>query len=1348
MPKKPIEPYRRIAEEPNPQTPATWTAAPSEYEAAFDDPAGRSRNFRRSRLGPDRRSLRDVILKASRAKRSAARRMLAMFDRPTPPGGPGTVNWAGLGPTKVDGGQAGAVHAVVSGRITSIAVGPAGTRAYVGSANGGTWVTEDGGTTWVALDEFANTQAGASGIIASALEADSLAVGAVAVKFGAARANDLIFVGTGEPGGNLDGYFGIGIKSSSDGGNTFSLEATNLASNEVYRVVIDPDDSTIVFAATTTGLFQRPTAAPFTTWNQVTSGFNNATGPCTDVLVAGKGAGKTYFAAFQGDTVYKSAPGSGAWTAVPGFGGAGRIALAAGENDASVVYALVADETLNRLDSGTGGSFQQVSGVPKALFAGKQGWYDAIVAVDPSNANTVYLAGDLTLDTDWALSLYKGTISGGPGAYVFPFNAANDQTDPNNPKTTSNVPSDPTWIGRGVHPDGHALAFATNADGTHDGSIVWVGCDGGIFVSTSGGGMGTFSPKNQGISITQMTYIGLRPDTPDILYGGCQDNGTIRFSLSGTPAWLEVVEGDGGGVAINPNNPQQIIRQYTHSNLSVSADDGATWASAGLPVVPQSAEDLRSGFYGPVKALAAGAQTAVAFGTNRLWFRSDWSAAWQSLPGNSTNDVLDDPDPTGVNKLPIVPVTAIAIASGTRVYAATSQIPGAPNAPGQAWHFEFAGGAWTKQALPAIPNTAPSVHFFTALSVEDPNAGTLYTTLGSGGGEHVFYFDGNAWVNATFSATNVDVPTHAVAVDPGNPTDVYVGTDVGVWKGTRSGTSWTWIPFSQGLPEAAITDLTIHASSRKLRAATHGRGVWEISLQPLAGPTVTGVAPTTGAAAGGDSVTVSGTGFTGATAVNFGSNAATAITVNSDTEITCTSPAGDGTVDVTVDGPGGTSAAGAADQFTYTVGAPAVTSIAPTTGAAAGGDSVTVSGTGFTGATAVNFGSNAATAITVNSDTEITCTSPAGDGTVDVTVDGPGGTSAAGAADQFTYTVGAPAVTSIAPTTGAAAGGDSVTVSGTGFTGATAVNFGSNAATAITVNSDTQITCTSPAGDGTVDVTVDGPGGTSATGAADQFTYTVAAPAVTSIDPTTGAAAGGDSVTVSGTGFTGATAVNFGSNAATAITVNSDTQIACTSPAGDGTVDVTVDGPGGTSATGAADQFTYKVAAPAVTSIDPTTGAAAGGDSVTVSGTGFTGATAVNFGSNAATAITVNSDNEIACTSPAGDGTVDVTVDGPGGTSAAGAADQFTYTVAAPAVTSIAPTTGAAAGGDSVTVSGTGFTGATAVNFGSNAATAITVNSDTEITCTSPAGDGTVDVTVDGPGGTSAAGAADQFTYV
>jgi alpha-tubulin suppressor-like RCC1 family protein len=83
-------------------------------------------------------------------------------------------------------------------------------------------------------------------------------------------------------------------------------------------------------------------------------------------------------------------------------------------------------------------------------------------------------------------------------------------------------------------------------------------------------------------------------------------------------------------------------------------------------------------------------------------------------------------------------------------------------------------------------------------------------------------------------------------------------------------------------------------------------------------PTVTGVSPSTGPAAGGTLVTVSGRGFTGAIAVDFGGAAAASFSVVSDSQLTAVSPAGKpGTVDATVTTDGGTSVASPADQFGY-----------------------------------------------------------------------------------------------------------------------------------------------------------------------------------------------------------------------------------------------------------------------------------------------------------------------------------------------------------------------------------------------------------------------------------------------
>jgi hypothetical protein len=137
-------------------------------------------------------------------------------------------------------------------------------------------------------------------------------------------------------------------------------------------------------------------------------------------------------------------------------------------------------------------------------------------------------------------------------------------------------------------------------------------------------------------------------------------------------------------------------------------------------------------------------------------------------------------------------------------------------------------------------------------------------------------------------------------------------------------------------------------------------------------PVVSKVSPSTGLTTGGTTVTLTGSGFTGATTVDFDGTQATINTVTNDTSMTVTSPPASsaGTVDVTVTAPGGTSLSTPADAFTYTVlqanpqtepCTPSCTTNTVTTPL----DNTSVSVTGDSG----NSDPNAATHLPINSDT-------------------------------------------------------------------------------------------------------------------------------------------------------------------------------------------------------------------------------------------------------------------------------------------------------------------------------------------------------------------------------------------
>jgi hypothetical protein len=511
-------------------------------------------------------------------------------------------------------------------------------------------------------------------------------------------------------------------------------------------------------------------------------------------------------------------------------------------------------------------------------------------------------------------------------------------------------------------------------------------------------------------------------------------------------------------------------------------------------------------------------------------------------------------------------------------------------------------------------------------------------------------------------------------------------------------------------------------------------------------PTVTGVGPSSGSTAGGQTISITGTNLTNVTAVLFGGTNAGSFMAQG-TSIMVMAPAhAAGTVDVTVVTSAGTSAVDPLhDQYTYGSTAATVSSVSPSMGAPTGGTSVTIQGTGFSGVTGVTFGGTTAASFVVNSSTSITAVSPAHmSGSVDVQVVTAGGTSAAGPSDQFVYTapISPPVISGLTTTSGPTAGNTSVTISGSNFQNVTAVYFGSQQATAVTP----------PEAAATVAVTVVNSAGTSSLTPADQYTFTSPAPTVASLSAATGSIAGGTSVTITGTNFMGASAVYFG-GVAVSFQLNSPTSITAISPAGTAgtTADVTVKTPNGTSALSTADRFTFVVPPPQVTGLSASSGSSAGGNTITITGSNFTNATQVSFGTATAN-FTVLSDTSISVVTPQqGTGIVDVQVTTPAGTSAPNSTDQYTFLAATnlPSISGLDRRSGSTAGGTTVTISGINLAGATAVDFGNLPAQSFTVNAAAAtITAVAPAQvAGTVDVTVITPAGPTAAGVADQFTY-
>lgn len=539
------------------------------------------------------------------------------------------------------------------------------------------------------------------------------------------------------------------------------------------------------------------------------------------------------------------------------------------------------------------------------------------------------------------------------------------------------------------------------------------------------------------------------------------------------------------------------------------------------------------------------------------------------------------------------------------------------------------------------------------------------------------------------------------------------------------------------------------------------------AITPGTGPTITSFTPASGPV--GTVVVVTGTNFTGATAVSINGTAAP-FTVNSATDISATVAAGTTSGLVSVATPAGT----AVSATPFVVGVPpTITSFTPTsgpTGTTTGsvGTTVVITGTNFTGATQVTFNGTSAPIYFVGSATQITVLVPAGATTGPITVTTP--TGLASSATNFTVPL-VPVITSFTPTNGPV--GTLVTITGANFTGATQVYFNGTLAPVFTVVSATQITVAVPTGVSTGYLTVVTPIGlgvsttvftvpvpndlcANAIALACGQNVTGSTTGATAVGDPTGACsgvtidAGGVFYAIAGTGadITVSTC-NAGTTFDTKLFVYSGTcgNYTCVAANDDVTCGaaqyastVTFPSVFGTNyfvfVTGfqtAAGTFVLSTSCapvtPTIASINPTSGPV--GTVVTIVGTNFSTATSITVNGLVITRFTIVNGTTIIFTVPAGatTGTVGVTT-------ANGTATGPVFTVILPpTISSMSPVTGPT--GTVVTITGTNLTGVTSITLNGVTITGFTVVNGTTITFTVPSGAATGNVVVTNAAGSS-----------
>lgn len=404
-----------------------------------------------------------------------------------------------------------------------------------------------------------------------------------------------------------------------------------------------------------------------------------------------------FYAARWGGNIYSSSDGQ-TWNPLgKAFLPAGSFATIAGlAVQSGIVYALIANGNYHLLGvwrlNMQEGIWRQVSGAPADLFGPDpnqqgQAWYDLAIAVDSSDPNRLYLGGSTKIaGGQWSASLYRGIVR---------------------QVNTASGPSfrmDSTYVGSGVHADIHTLVVTPGRP-----NQLWVGCDGGIFVSENAGGAGTFEPRNLGLSTMTLNHLGLHPAEDAVLFGGAQDNGTLRYT--GDEVWLHSAAGDGGYAVINWHNPYEIIRSYTSATLERAEDGGQGYASYDDVSVPVDDTDAPL-FYAPLAGTPpnfdpahASDANVLAFGSLRPWISTTFGSSWQSIPtGISPGDKLTEP------------IQTLTFASAIRLYAGTNN--------GDIYRFDKRGATWTRTGIDGSsdPNGLPVRGPVTCITVDPADA--------------------------------------------------------------------------------------------------------------------------------------------------------------------------------------------------------------------------------------------------------------------------------------------------------------------------------------------------------------------------------------------------------------------------------------------------------------------------------------------------------------------------------------------------------------------------------------------------------------------------------------------------
>lgn len=701
-----------------------------------------------------------------------------------------TLNWRSIGPANA------------AGRISVVAGIPGDPSTYyVAGANGGIIKTTNGGVTFKPIFD----------------EQDIASIGAIAV---APSDPNVVYVGTGEENPRNNASIGDGMYKSIDAGEHWTKIGLN-NSDKIARIIVDPRNADNVYVCglgrewgpnDERGVFKTTDGGK--SWKKIL--YVDAQTACSDISADPGNFNIVYAGMYTyrrwawhlesggGNTaVWKTVNGGETWERLSGKDrnrglpkeDMDRIGIAVAPNEPSVVYVISETKTEGELwrTDDAGATWRVVNRDPNINF---RPFYYADIRVDPSNANRVFaLSGSLYLSED------GGT---------------NFRTIANN-----------------VHGDHQAMWI----DPTNPKRIL-EGSDGGWQKSFDGGR--TWEVEN-GFAFTQFYHVNTDLQSPYMMCGGLQDNGTWCAPSVGLYGgitkkdWFTISGGDGFFGVPNLARPWVVYSDAQGGMIYVTdMRSGAQKQIYPYPNRVGSVGDAMIGHkyrfnWNSAIAVSPKEPNAVYFGGNVVFKSTNDGQSWTVIsPDLTTNNPAKQQSSGG----PIVVDNTAAEFHCTILSIAVSPLD--PNViwvgtdDGNVQVTRDGGKNWSN-VFTNVPGLKPNA-WIPTVDASPSDAGTAYVAADHHQDDD---YSPYAYMTTDYGKTwkpiMGDIPqkaawVHVVREDPRNRNLLYMGTEMGLWASWDRGAHW--YSMRSSLPVIQVRDVQVHPRDNDLIVATHGRGLF------------------------------------------------------------------------------------------------------------------------------------------------------------------------------------------------------------------------------------------------------------------------------------------------------------------------------------------------------------------------------------------------------------------------------------------------------------------------------------------------------------------------------------------